>query len=139
MSRAIQQLFRIPSGVGAQKARHHIERFLAALLPDRPYDVSVAEHKPRRSLEQNRYLWGAIYPSILAAGGESLRGWIASDLHEYCLGECFGWETVEALGRRRQRPMRRSSVLNKQEFTDYIEFIKVRMAEHGIEIPEAGE
>ena len=137
MSRAVQQLFRIPSGDGAAKVRVRLEQFLAALPTDRPYDISVAEHKPRRSVEQNRYLWGVVYAGILAAGGDALAGWTAEDLHEYCLGECFGWEEHSALGRRRLRPVRRSSALNKQEFTDYIEFIRAKMAEHGIVVPES--
>jgi hypothetical protein len=68
-----------------------------------------------------------------------LPGWDAEDIHEYMLGECFGWETIAGLGRKRLRPLKRSSVLNKQEFSDFVAFIQRRAAEHGVYIPEPGE
>jgi hypothetical protein len=110
----------------------HATRFLSALALDKPWRVEVSEYRPRRSDEQNRYLWGGVYRTIC----EHLEGWETADVHEYCLGECYGWETIEGLGRKRLRPVRRSSKLNKQEFSDYIAFIQRRMAEHGIYIPD---
>lgn len=97
--------------------------------------VEVKEHKPTRSTQQNRYLWGCVYSTILKAG--KLDGWTAEEVHDYCLGEHFGWETVVGFGRKRIRPIRRSARLNKQEFTDFVAFIQQRMAEHGIFIPDA--
>lgn len=131
--------FRLPAGQGSAVVLGRIRRFLEGLPTDQAFDVTVQQHKQRRSNQQNAYLWGVVYPAILSAGGETLRGWTAADLHEYCLGECFGWERVVAFGRARLRPVRRSSVLNKQEFTDFIESIRARMGEHGITIPEANE
>ena len=101
-------------------------------LPPGPYRVDIAEHKSTRSNQQNRALWGVIYPAIMA----HLPGWESADVHEYCLGECFGWEKVVGLGKTRMRPIRRSSKLNKKEFADYIAFIQRRMAEHGIFVPD---
>jgi hypothetical protein len=88
-----------------------------------------------RSVQQNRYLWGVVYPTIL---GElhDMEGWRNEDLHEYMLGECFGWETLEGFGRKRIRPINRSSNLTKPEFVDYVAFIQQKMAEIGIEIPD---
>lgn len=126
---------RLPAGSAVHLRR--VVRYLEGLRSDVAYDVTVAEHRPRRSLAQNAYLWGVVYPAVLQH--EQLRGWSPDDLHEYCLGEWSGWEVTEALGRKRARPRRRSSVLNKQEFTDFVDFIKARMAEHGIQVPEAGE
>lgn len=93
--------------------------------------------KARRSLDQNALLW-ALYTEALAKGGETLGGWSTEDLHEYMLGEHFGWQTREALGMRRQKPMRRSSRLTKPEFADFISFVVRRFAEHGVvlELPE---
>lgn len=95
----------------------------------------VKDKRPRRSHEQNRYLWGAVYPAIL----KHLPGWDAEDVHEYCLGEWSGWETVEGFGRKRLRPIRRSSRLSKTEFADYVGHIQRTMAEKGIDIPDPGE
>jgi hypothetical protein len=108
--------------------------FIQSLPVDRAWRVVVEAWKPRRSDQQNRYLWGVVYPAVLS-GGE-LDGWDSEDLHEYFLGECFGWETLEGFGRKRVRPIRRSSRLNKQEFADYVGFIQRKAANLGIYIPD---
>jgi len=94
--------------------------------------------KSRRSNDQNALLW-ALYDDILKQGGETLGGWTSADLHEYLLGEHFGWQVHEAFGAKRQKPMRRSSRLTKTEFSDYIAFIVQRMAEHGIVLQLPGD
>jgi hypothetical protein len=85
---------------------------------------------------QNAFLWGVVYPSILEGGGEALAGWQKDDLHEFMLGEHFGWETLTLGGKTVHKPVRRSSRLNKQDFSDYLEFLSRRAAELGIVIPE---
>lgn len=116
-----------------------LSRFLAQLPPDKAWRVTVAEHRAKRSDQQNRYLWGLVYPAILEGGGESLRGWTAEDLHEYFLGEHFGWEVVEGFGKRRQRPIKRSSRLSKAEFSDFVAAIQLKAAELGIYVPDPEE
>ena len=123
------QTIRLPAG---REDSARAASFVNALPLDRAWRVEVSEWKPRRSDEQNRYLWGVVYPAI----AERLEGWHKDDIHEYCLGECFGWETIEGLGKKRLRPLKRSSRLNKQEFTDYVAWIQQRMAEHGIYIED---
>jgi hypothetical protein len=97
--------------------------------------IEICEHKARRSDQQNRYLWGVVYKAI----AEKLPGWDLEDIHDFCLGEHFGWETISGLGKRRLRPIRRSSRLTKLEFMEYIGFIQRRMAQHGIVIPDPQE
>lgn len=109
-----------------------IAAFLLGLDDAKAWRVTVAEHKPRRSESQNRYLWGVCYPAFLAV----LPGWDAEDIHEYLLGEWAGWEVLEGMGRKRMKPIRRSSRLNKQEFSDYIAFIQRKGAEHGVFVPD---
>jgi hypothetical protein len=106
-------------------------------LPPARYRVTVEEAKPVRSNNQNRYLWGSVYPTILAAG--KLDGWENTDVHEYLLGEWSGWESVVHFGHSSQHPIRRSSKLTKLEFVDYIRFIQNRMAEFGIYVPDPNE
>ena len=113
-----------------------VERFakvLCALDADKAWDVKVEEKKRKRSENQNRYLWGVVYKTIC----EHLQGWDADDVHEYFLGEHFGWEVLEGFGKKRIKPIRRSSRLNKMEFADYISFIQRKCAEMGIFIPDA--
>jgi len=105
-------------------------------LPKKPLMVTVEQWKKPRTNQQNAYLWGVVYPAIIEGGGEALRGFNRDDVHEWMLGECFGWETLEGFGRKRLRPLRRSSALNKEEFTEYLTFIDSKCAELGIVIPE---
>ena len=94
--------------------------------------IEVRESRAKRSEQQNRYLWGICYREII----RHLEGWDAEDVHEYCLGEWSGWEVVEFFGKKRQRPIRRSSRLNKTEFGEYVAWIQRTMAERGIFIPD---
>jgi len=108
-------------------------------LPQKPFAVTVEVWKKPRTNQQNAYLWGVVYPAVIEGGGEALGGWTRDDLHDYFLGECFGWETLEGFGRKRLRPLKRSSTLNKQEFTDYLMFIEAKCADMGIVIPQPYE
>lgn len=134
----MNQVFHLPAE-HRERALERIQTVLAHLSSGCGWDVEVHEHKTKRSNSQNRYLWGAVYPTILAAGGNTLAGWTAKDLHEYLLGEHFGWDVVEGFGKKRQRPMKRSSKLTTVEFMDFIAFIQQRMAEQGIYVPDPNE
>lgn len=103
------------------------------------WEIEIRQRKSRRTDQQNRYLWGVVYKTILKAGGEALGGWTAEDLHEYFLGEHFGWEKLRGFGRTRMKPMRRSSRLTKMEFVDYVDFIIRKAAGLGVVIPDPQE
>jgi hypothetical protein len=98
--------------------------------------VSVEEVKKQRTNLQNKTIWGLAYETILRDGGESLQGWDKDDLHTFFLGEWSGWEVVEVFGKKRQRPIKRSSKLTRAEFADYFDFIQRKAAEFGIFIPD---
>jgi len=99
-----------------------------------PYRVTVKKGGSR-SIEQNRYLWGVCYEMILNNGLKD-QGWRNTDLHDYFLGEHFGWETIEGFGRKRMKPIHRSSTLSKMEFVDYVAFVHEKAAGMGIVIPD---
>jgi len=111
-------------------------RMVQGLSSDKTWAIEVTEWKKPRTNQQNAFLWGVCYPAILEGGGEALAGWTRDDLHEYFLGECFGWETLEGFGRKRLRPLKRSSALTKQEFSEYLMFLEGRCMDMGITIPE---
>ena len=123
-----------PANTPPEQIAHAVLRMVSG-LPNKPLAVTVELWKKPRTNQQNAYLWGVVYPAVIEGGGEALAGWTRDDLHDYFLGECFGWETLEGFGRKRLRPLRRSSTLNKQEFTDYLMFIEAKCAEMGIQIP----
>jgi hypothetical protein len=125
-----------PRGTTPDQIATAISVMVRWLDPGKSWKVTLEEFKPRRSDSQNAFLWGVVYPSILEGGGEALAGWQKDDLHEFMLGEHFGWETLSLGGRTVHKPVRRSSRLNKQDFSDYLEFLSRRAAELGIVIPE---
>lgn len=132
--RAMKRIF--PKGTRPDAMASVVARMVSNLDPLKTWAVEVTEWKKPRTGQQNKFLWGVCYPCILEGGGEALRGWTRDDLHDYFLGECFGWETLEGFGRKRLRPLRRSSALNKQEFSDYLLFLETKCLEMGIVIPE---
>jgi hypothetical protein len=131
----MNQTFILPRLLSRERAIERIAKVLASLSPEKAWRIEIGLHKERRTQQQNRYLFGVVYRTILDAG--ALQGWETEDLHEYMLGKWGGWERVEGFGKVRLRPVRRSSTLNKAEFADYIDFIQRRMAEHGVFIPDA--
>ena len=125
-----------PRGTTPDQIATAISVMVRWLDAGKSWKVTLEEFKPRRSDSQNAFLWGVVYPSILEGGGEALAGWQKDDLHEFMLGEHFGWETLTLGGKTVHKPVRRSSRLNKQDFSDYLEFLSRRAAELGIVIPE---
>ena len=103
---------------------------------DLPFKVAIKKGG-RRSLEQNAYLWGVCYETILEQRGLKDMGWENEDLHEYLLGEYHGWEVLDGLPRKRMRPIERSSGKTKTEFADYLDFVIRKAAEMGVVIPDA--
>lgn len=132
------QTFRLPA-TGRERIADNLRAFVMSALPGKELRVEVGEYRKRRSDEQNRYLWGSVYPQIIEAGGEQLRGWTAEDIHEYLLGEIYGWETLEGFGRKRLRPLRRSSKMTTVEFAEYVAQIQQRMAVLGIYVADPME
>lgn len=114
----------------------NIMRFLSGLALDKTWEIVVKRHQKRRSNSQNAYLWGAVYPTILKAGGETLGGWTADDLHDYYLGVHFGTEVLHLNGRDYERPLRRSSKLSTLEFMEYVATVQREAAALGIFIPD---
>jgi hypothetical protein len=126
-----------PNGTPKSAIVNSVAVLVRQLDESRAWVVTVEEFRRPRTNQQNAFLWGVVYPCVIEAG--NLEGWTPNDLHEYFLGECFGWETLEGMGRKKVKPVKRSSRLNKQEFSDYLEFISVKCADMGIVIPEPNE
>lgn len=103
---------------------------------DYPYKVKVTKGN-RRSIEQNAYLWAVVYPAILTQGGLGEQGWRGEDLHEYFLGEYHGWKTLEGFGRKRVKPLQRSSGKTVSEFMEYLDYVIQKAAELGIVVPDS--
>lgn len=119
--------------VDRERALRRVIGYLTGLPLNRAFKVTTVEKKPTRSVQQNAYLWGVCYAALMKV----LPGWDADDVHEYMLGEWSGWELIEGMGRKRLRPVKRSSALNKQDFADFIAFVQRKAAQHGVVIADA--
>ena len=128
-------MFTLPRLMDRTRVIQRVAGFLSQLDEGKAWTVEVKPVVRRRSNQQNRYLFGVCYPAIL----KHLPGFTVEDVHDYCLGECFGWETLEAFGRKRIRPIKRSAKLSTTEFMDYVADIQRRMAERGIYVPDPDE
>jgi hypothetical protein len=131
-----QAIFIFPAKKPRDERLDKLIRFIHKLPENVPWQISIDRYKKMRSNGQNAYLWGVCYKTILEHGGEQLAGWRPEDIHDYMLGECYGWETIEGFGRKRMRPIQRSSKMSTTEFMDYIAFIQQKAAELGIFIED---
>ena len=104
---------------------------LHSLDPKRFWLIEVKEYKRPRTDLQNRALWGVAYKTLQEATGND-----PEDLHQYFLGERYGWDTIVVLGRKRLVPKKRSSKLSTSEFADFYNFIQQRSAQAGYYIPD---
>ena len=108
---------------------------LSAWIAQAPARVTIEPIRDTRSIQMNSYLWGVVYPTILKE--PLLAGWRDKDIHEYFLGEFFGWQRLEGLGLVREVPKRRSSKLTTGEFTEYAAYLKRAAAQRfGLYIPD---
>jgi hypothetical protein len=131
------QTFVLPAAADRTDVLGKILRFAHQLGVDKRWRVTIEPFKKTRSSSQNAYLWGAVYPLIIKAA--NLDGWTADDVHEFFLGEHFGWEYHEGFGRKKAKPVRRSSKLSTIEFNEHVEFIQRFMAERGVYVPDPNE
>ena len=68
---------------------------------NRDWSIEIKQWREKRSRAQDAYYWAAIvHPVALDTGNEN------EDIHQWLLGECFGWEEHNVMGNRRKRPVR---------------------------------
>jgi hypothetical protein len=135
----VSESFVLPAAHDRTDAIGKLMRHLYQLPTHHKWRVVVEPFAKQRSLSQNATLWGVVYPQILEQGGESLAGFTGEELHDFFLIEHFGSETSELFGRKKLRPLRRSSKLTTSEFADFLEHICRFMAERGIVIEMPGD
>lgn len=129
-----EQRFTLPRMVPRERQIQRMARFLDALSLDQAWEVIVRPVKRKRTCQQNRALWGVAYEALRQATGND-----PEDLHEYFLGERFGWEIREVMGKKKKVPRRRSSKMSTTEFADFYAFVQQRSAEMGYYVPDPNE
>jgi len=109
--------------------------YIAKLPAGKAFTVEIKEYRRKRSQDQNKYLWGVVYRIIRDAMDEPKP--TTEQLHEYWLGECFGWDVIDQFGMVLKKPLERSHDKDTETFGKYWQFIQRRCAETmGIFIPD---
>lgn len=91
--------------------------------------VEVEEEKTTRSVQQNKYLWSAIYGTLAEETGNS-----EDVCHEFCKAQFLPIRIVEVLGKA-VKLKGSTAKLSSYEFTEYIEKIFAYFADFGITFP----
>jgi hypothetical protein len=102
---------------GSQACRDKVVSMIQALDSEKDWGVVVTPWKRKRSNAANSYYWGVIIKMIHEHTGQD-----SGDLHDYLLGECFGWEVYEIINRKKARPVRRSSDMNVEQFGEFCQW-----------------
>lgn len=120
------------------------ERWIAFLCAQPlPLEVRCEPWRRERSLTQNSYLFGFVYPPLVEVCGFSTDEW-----HEHFCGERFGWvEHFKPNGRSEYRPRRTTTtdetgkrgVLKGQEFDEFVKFVEAECAQRGVFIERQWE
>lgn len=103
--------------------RHQIQKFKLG----ETVTLYVSSRRPKRSMQQNRYYWGAYLPAIAKETGEG----DLDALHKLFTGK-FLSEGIKVVLGSQVRMVKSTATLSKAEFSEYIMSIE---AETGIEAP----
>lgn len=134
---------RIIPAADREQAIASLARLVQAFLPGRELMVKVEEATRERTAKQRSSLFGVAYKSLMGQMG--LRGEREkNELHEFLLGEYFGWRKKPGLGSALQFPMRTTTtnedgnrdVLTTREQMDFYAWIQQRAAEYGYDVPD---
>lgn len=97
--------------------------------------VTVTRQQHARTLPQNKYYWSVVVDSIADHIGED-----RDTVHEYLKRQFIGDRDIELLSGQRMTVPARSSLLSVEEFTAYIERVRVWSAQFlGLSIPDANQ
>lgn len=106
---------------------------LENLDEDAAWRVTIEPAKATRTLSQNAYLFGVCYKMISEATGYEL-----DEVHEYCLGQHFGWR-IKRVPKKPSNPQGKESIplrttttneagkrsmLNTRQFSDYVDDVQ---------------
>lgn len=134
----MKQQIRLPATANRAGIIERVSRMLRGLACDKAWVIEVSEYKPRRTLAQNSLLWGWVYPQVLKVAHDRLPDATVEELHEFFLEQHYGFVRKDFFGMPKRVAARRSSNMDKQMFSDHIQFIVAYMANSGyfVELPE---
>lgn len=141
----LDRAFVIPKSDQREAAKARVCDYIDRLPNTSLWKVQIAATRPQRSEAQLRYLNGVCYKLI----GDTI-GYERDEVSEFLCGVYFGWKEkrvpkkpsnpngVESVPIRTTTTDEHGarSVLNKQEFADYVAFVQRFAANKGIHIPD---
>lgn len=90
---------------------------IRTLSPNRPWEIRVKQYRPKRSTEQNAFLW-AIYTEMAKETGHT-----TEELHEICKAMFLPPRFVE-IGNETVQVPATSAGLDKQQFSEFLERVQ---------------
>ena len=127
--------FIIQAGALSAELKSRVIDTVNALSEDKRWLVQIQPYNPRRSTLQNNYLHAVPLKMIAEETGHTV-----DDIKDYLLGEYLGWEVYEILGKKKQRPVKRSSDLTTVEMVQFCNWIESWAATNlGMIIPKPNE
>lgn len=139
----MSQEFIIPKH-GRERLVERVCSFLQS-LPEKAYRIEISEFRRSRTVQQNRYLFGVAYKLLSDRTGYSV-----DDLHEYCCGKFWGWQTVrcprtptnpsgfkdEPVRTTTRNEQGQRNVITWELFSDFVASVQQLGAEAGVMIPD---
>ena len=121
---------------GDPQVMHNLLSAIANRDVETAWEVTIKPYRKNRSVKQNNYLWGVVYPTIQSAIQAS-RGehYSTDDIHEWFRDKYLPKKVVTIKGETKTiRPS--TTKLNTREFGEYLDQIIYFAAESGIVIPD---
>lgn len=100
---------------------------------DKKVSVTIENLRSHRSLQQNRYLWGVVYPIIA-----EVTGYTVNELHEWARAQYLE-PLVIRIGDVTRQITRSTTELSKGEMVEYIDNLILLGSELGCHVPSPEE
>ncbi len=108
------------------------------LRSDGQYSVEIKSIRQHRSIDQNAYMWGCVYPMLLEALNDS--GWEfvnTGQIHEYCKKKFASIDVVNRNSGDIENLPADTKSMDTIQFSSYIDSIRNWAVEYlGMDIPD---
>jgi hypothetical protein len=111
----------------------HYRQMIQRFENDKRVAVTIENMRSHRSLQQNRYLWGVVYPIIAEA-----TGYTVNEVHEWARAQYLAPKVLQVAGKVRE-VTRSTTELSIGEMVEYVDNLIQLGAELGCHVPSPEE
>ena len=123
-----------PDGVRLRFASSaHFQQLMHKFAGEKKVSITIENLRSHRSVSQNRYLWGVVYPLIA-----DTTGYTENEVHEWAKAQYLKPHVVTVAGRVREIT-KSTTELSVGEMVEYIENLISLAAELGVHVPSPEE